>query len=130
MKGAMASGGRRVTIGRACPRCDMCSRPVRVGGVGVDGVLCSGSLADALPFVGLERGSEFLSALTEYRQGLNREMGDYGRLRFDPFEGEETRGLEEVSQTLKGCSYVSGGGVSDQLKEVARDGGCLFCSLT
>ena len=50
------------------------------------GVLCSGCLGRAPPFVGLVGEGEYREALREYREGLGS--------RFDPFDDEVRWALE------------------------------------
>ena len=73
------------------PQCGACGRVVRVGGVGTDGVLCSGCLGGALPFLGIVGEGDFRVALRENREGLGSRAADFEGLRFDPFD-DEVRG--------------------------------------
>ena len=86
-------------------------------------------LAEALPFVGIERGGEFYRALKEYREGLDLGQAGQEGNRFNPFQGDDGGVLKGLSQTLEGCSYTEGGGVSDRLRGLARDGGCSLSLL-
>ena len=72
-------------------------------GTGVErvGVLCSGCLGRAPPFVGLVGEGEYRGALREYREGLGS--------RFDPFDDEVMWALEGSDGALRGSDYVGGG---------------------
>ena len=128
MDGAEQDGGGGRMEGQ-CPRCGVCKGVVRVRGVGREGVLCGGCMAEALPFVGLVREGDFRGALREYREGLGSRAGDFEGLRFDPFE-EEARGvLGGLDATLRGCAYVGGDEVGGRLRKVAQRGGCSLSLL-
>ena len=65
------------------------------------GVLCSGCLGRAPPFVRLVGEREYREALREYREGLGS--------RFDPFDDEVRWALEGSDGALGGSAYVGGG---------------------
>ena len=95
--------------GGGCPRCDICGRVVRVRGVGMVGVWCSGCLGGALPFVGLVGEGDFRAALREYREGLDSWADGFEGLRFDPFDDEVRGALGGLDGAVQGCGYVNGG---------------------
>ena len=97
---------------------------VRVRGVGMDGVLCTGCLGGALPFNGLVGAGEFRRALREYSVGLGSWAGDFDGLRFDPFDDDVRGVLGAIDGTLRGCGYREGGEVAGRHADFARDGGC------
>ena len=114
---------------RRCPRCEVCSRLVRVQGVGREGVWCKECLSKQLPIVGLVSESEFRGALREYREGLDTRAEDFAGMRLDPF-GEEMQGaLGKIRGTLKDCAYVKGNEFSNRHKEIAKGGGCSLSLL-
>ena len=88
-------------IGR-CPRCELCGRVVRVRGVGMFDVLCSGCLSGALPFVGLLSDGEFRGALREYREGLGSRAAEFEGLRLDTYDDAVRRALGGLDGALRG----------------------------
>ena len=85
----MAGDSRHAARLGVYPRCDMCLRVMRAAGVRGEGGLCSKCLAEALPFVGIERGGEFYRALKEYREGLDLGQAGQEGNRFNPFQGDD-----------------------------------------
>ena len=79
------------------------------------GVLCSGCLGRAPPFVGLVWEGEYREALREYREGLGS--------RFDPFDDEVRWALEGSDGALGGSAYVGGGSWGGCLRNIARGRG-------
>ena len=79
------------------------------------GVLCSGCLGRAPPFVGLVGEGEYREALREYREGLGS--------RFDP-DDDVRWALEGSDGALRGSAYVGGGELGKCLRNIARGGGC------
>ena len=79
------------------------------------GILCSGCLGRAPPFVGLVGEGEYREALREYREGLGS--------RFDPFDDEVMWALEGSDGALRGSAYVGGGELGGCLRNIARGGG-------
>ena len=88
------------------PRCGSCGRVVRQGGF--VGVLCSGCLGAALPFVGIAGVGDYRGALREYREGLGSRAADFEGRRFDPFDDEVRGVLRGIDGTLRGCGYRGG----------------------
>ena len=126
---ADGEGGVSGVRGLRCPRCAACGRVVRVRGVGVGGVLCSGCLGGALPFLGIVGEGDFRVALREYREGLGSRAGDFEGLRFDPFDDEVRGVLGRVDGTLRGCGYRGGDEVAGRLAGFAKGGGCSLSLL-
>ena len=75
------------------------------------GVWCSGCMGGALPFVGLVGEGDYRGALREYREGLGSRAGEFGGLRFDPFDDGVREALAGLDGALRGCAYLGGGEV-------------------
>ena len=114
---------------RACPRCDLCGKVVRVVGVGLSNVYCAGCLSENMPFVNIESDTNYREALREFREGLGTGMIKFQGDRFDPFGEEERRALKDLDGVLRGCKYTRGGEVAGRQKEMGKKHGCSLSLL-
>ena len=70
---------------RVCPRCDLCSKAIRISGLGKEGVWCKVCISSNLPFTSILSERDYREALREFREGIGTGGEDFDGARFNPF---------------------------------------------
>ena len=114
---------------RVCPRCDLCSRAIRISGLGLNGVWCKTCLGENLPFTNILSERDYKDALREFREGIGSGGVEFEGARFDPFGESEKEILKSLDKALRSCEYSKTKDLAAQQKKLAREHGCSLSIL-